>query len=119
MYHSGLNPLKGISRDARKGEKVDIVRGEKRRRLHKAFLRYHDANNWPMLRAALVRMGREDLIGPRADQLIPTWQPKGTGERPEGRRHDLPMRTQHTGLPRVPATRPNGPRARPQPKGRR
>jgi radical SAM superfamily enzyme YgiQ (UPF0313 family) len=32
---------------------VDVVRGEKRRRLHKAFLRYHDPNNWPLLREAL------------------------------------------------------------------
>src|SRR5512139_2208026 len=38
MYHTGLNPLKGVHRDER-GEKVDIVRGERRRRLHKAFLR--------------------------------------------------------------------------------
>ena len=101
MYHSGKNPLKRVGEDT---EEVHIPKGLRVRRLHKAFLRYHDTNNWPMLRAALVRMGREDLIGPRADQLIPTWQPKGTGERPEGRRHDLPMRTQHTGLPRVPAT---------------
>jgi radical SAM superfamily enzyme YgiQ (UPF0313 family) len=33
-------------------ENVDVVRGEKRRRLHKAFLRYHDPNNWPLLREA-------------------------------------------------------------------
>jgi len=44
MYHSGRNPLRRISRDS---ERVDIVKGERRRRLHKAFLRYHDPNNWP------------------------------------------------------------------------
>jgi hypothetical protein len=75
MYHSGLNPLKGISRDARKGERVDIVKGEKRRRLHKAFLRYHDPNNWPLLREALKAMGRADLIGNGQHHLIPTYQP--------------------------------------------
>ncbi len=53
MYHSGKNPLRRIGRAS---ESVDVVRGE-RRRLHKAFLRYHDANNWPLLRDALKAMG--------------------------------------------------------------
>jgi hypothetical protein len=69
------------------------------RRLHKAFLRYHDPHNWPMLRAALKRMGRADLIGSGKHQLVPRFQPKGLGERtPEGRRHgrkERPFRTQH------------------------
>ncbi|MEO8856629.1 MAG: YgiQ family radical SAM protein, partial [Burkholderiaceae bacterium] len=60
MYHSSRNPLRKVTRDS---ETVDIVRGDKRRRLHKAFLRYHDANNWPLLREALKSMGRADLIG--------------------------------------------------------
>lgn len=63
---------------ARYTENVDIVKGEKRRRLHKAFLRYHDPNNWPMLREALKEMGRADLIGNSKQHLIPTYQPKGT-----------------------------------------
>jgi uncharacterized radical SAM protein YgiQ len=79
MYHSGMNTLKGISRDARKGERVDIVKGEKRRRLHKAFLRYHDPNNWPLLREALMSMGRRDLIGNGPNHLIPTYQPATDG----------------------------------------
>ena len=74
MYHTGINTLKGVHRDER-GEKVDVVRGEKRRRLHKAFLRYHDPNNWPLLRDALKAMGRADLIGNGKQHLIPTWQP--------------------------------------------
>ncbi|MFZ9406322.1 MAG: YgiQ family radical SAM protein, partial [Burkholderiaceae bacterium] len=81
MYHSGLNPLKGISRDARKAEKVDIVRGERRRRLHKAFLRYHDPDNWPLLRDALKAMGRADLIGNGKQHLVPRYQPaRGMGD---------------------------------------
>ena len=54
MYHTGSNPLRKITRES---ETVDIVRGEQRRRLHKAFLRYHDANNWPLLREALKTHG--------------------------------------------------------------
>ncbi|MCW5652220.1 YgiQ family radical SAM protein [Hydrogenophaga sp.] len=103
MYHSGLNPLRGIHRDER-GEKVDIVRGEKRRRLHKAFLRYHDPNNWPLLREALKAMGRADLIGNGKHHLIPTFQPLSDGGYQSARRKNSTppkgrMLTQHTGLP--------------------
>jgi uncharacterized radical SAM protein YgiQ len=79
MYHTDLNPLKGISRDPARAEKVDIVRGDKRRRLHKAFLRWHDAANWPLLREALQKMGRADLIGNGKHHLIPSFQPAGSG----------------------------------------
>jgi uncharacterized radical SAM protein YgiQ len=72
MYHTNRNPLRKITRDS---ETVDIVRGDKRRRLHKAFLRYHDANHWPLLRDALKAMGRADLIGNGKHHLIPTFQP--------------------------------------------
>ena len=78
MYHTGLNTLKGIHRDER-AEAVDIVKGDNRRRLHKAYLRYHDPNNWPMLREALKRMGRADLIGNGKQHLIPTFQPLTDG----------------------------------------
>ena len=83
MYHTGKNPLKRVTR---KSEDVIVPKGLKIRRLHKAFLRYHDANNWPMLREALKNMGREDLIGSGKHQLVPRWQPKGTGGEHEGRR---------------------------------
>ncbi len=78
MYHSRINPLKGVHRDGR-GETVEVIKGEKRRRLHKAFLRYHDPNNWPVLRDALKAMGRSDLIGNGKQHLIPHHQPLGTG----------------------------------------
>ncbi len=77
MYHSGVNPLKPVRRGA--SENVPVIKGLKQRRLHKAFLRYHDAENWPILRDALKSMGRADLIGPGKHQLIPSWQPAGTG----------------------------------------
>jgi hypothetical protein len=86
MYHSGMNPLKGLSRDVTRAEKVDIVRGDRRRRLHKAFLRYHDANNWPLLREALSEMGRADLIGNGKHHLIPTYQPTTDGSYQSARR---------------------------------
>ncbi|KAF0192214.1 MAG: Fe-S oxidoreductase [Gammaproteobacteria bacterium] len=103
MYHSGKNPLRKVTRRA---EDVRIPKGLKVRRLHKAFLRYHDAENWPLLRDALKKMGREDLIGNGKRHLIPSWQPAGTGQSPERKRSGKtkPFLTQHTGLPRTPAT---------------
>ena len=77
MYHSGRNPLKPLRREG--GEEVFTAKGLRQRRLHKAFLRYHDAENWPLLREALKTMGRADLIGPGKHHLVPTWQPVGTG----------------------------------------
>ena len=107
MYHTGKNPLRKVGRDS---EGVDIVRGERRRRLHKAFLRYHDANNWPLLREALKAMGRADLIGSGKHQLVPAYQPiTGGGYESARRKNSTPAKpaapgqgrllTQHTGLP--------------------
>lgn len=72
MYYSGKNPLRKVTHDS---EGVEVVRGERRRRLHKAFLRYHDANNWPLLREALKELGRMDLIGNGKQHLVPRFQP--------------------------------------------
>ncbi len=142
MYHTNLNPLKGIHRDER-AERVDIVRGEKRRRLHKAFLRYHDPNNWPLLREALKGMGRADLIGNGKQHLIPTFQPLTDGGYQSARRKNstpgAPVRdaarkptsapsrsaatppkgrllTQHTGLPPRAGTGAAGAARRPKPR---
>jgi len=102
MYHTGKNPLHRLGRDS---ETVYIPKRIKQCRLHKAFLRYHDPNNWPLLREALKTMGRADLIGNGKHHLVPTWQPQGTGAQPEGARtggKNRPFKTRHTGLPTVP-----------------
>ena len=83
MYHTGRDPLKRVTRDS---AQMAVVRGARQRRLHKAFLRYHDPENWPLLRQALKSMGRTDLIGNGKRHLIPSFQPAGTGLSPEGRR---------------------------------
>ena len=99
MYHSSKNPLKRITRSS---EEVVIPKGIKVRRLHKAFLRYHDPENWPVIRDALKRMGRADLIGNGKHHLIPAYQPVATGLRAGGKPVParMPFRTQHTGLPK-------------------
>ena len=78
MYHSERNPLKKVTRTS---PAVQVVRSGRQRRLHKALLRYHDAENWPLLRDALRAMGRADLIGNGKKHLIPSFQPPGTGLR--------------------------------------
>jgi len=88
-------------------DEMPVPKGANQRKLHKAFLRYHDANNWPLLRKALKRMGRSDLIGNGKRHLIPLWQPKGTGEQsgashPNAKKEIKTFRTQHTGLPKNP-----------------
>lgn len=72
MYRSGKNTLRRVAHD---GGDVSVPKGIKVRRLHKAFLRYHDPANWPVLREALRRLGRSDLIGNGKHHLIPAWQP--------------------------------------------
>ncbi len=107
MYHSGKNPLRKVTY---KSEGVTIVKSEEQRRLHKAFLRYHDPKGWPMLREALLRMGRGDLIGSGKHQLIPAHQPATEGYHSARRKNSTPagskkagqggkILTQHNGLP--------------------
>lgn len=72
MYHSGKNPLRKVTPDS---DDVPIPKAAGVRKLHKAFVRYHDPNNWPLLREALKEMGRGDLIGNSKKHLIPEWQP--------------------------------------------
>ncbi len=105
MYHSGKNPLRKVTRTS---EDVLVPKGIKVRRLHKAFLRYHDPDNWPMLREALKRLGRADLIGNGKHHLIPSFQPPPGQLQDKGgqtNKKSMLMKTQHTGLPKTPKWR--------------
>ncbi len=80
MYHSERNPLQRMSY---KTKKMTIPRDINQRRVQKAFLRYHDERNWPMLREELKQMGRADLIGKGPNALIPAEDaPGGRTPRP-------------------------------------
>lgn len=107
MYYSGKNPLRPVKRNS---DEVVSAKSAEQRTLHKAFLRYHDQKNWPLLRQALRAMGRGDLIGHGPDKLIPQ-EPKNLGTTGQpGRR----FATQHTGLPKF-----SGPRQKSGARGRR
>ena len=68
MYYSQRNPLEKVRY---KGEKLSVCKDIDKRRLQKAFLRYHDESNWPILRESLKSLGRADLIGNGPKHLIP------------------------------------------------
>ncbi len=106
MYYTGKNPLKRVKQDS---EDVSVAKTASQRALHKAFLRYHDPNNWPMLRDALKEMGRQDLIGNSKHHLIPAYQPRTDGSYSSARKKNSTpgkkrtkkgtILSQHTGLP--------------------
>ncbi|WP_426089630.1 YgiQ family radical SAM protein [Janthinobacterium sp. PSPC1-1] len=83
MYHTRKNPLRKVTADS---EVVETARSGKIRRTHKAFLRYQDPANWPILREALVNMGRGDLIGNGDKHLIPAWTSSESGGLAAGER---------------------------------
>jgi len=111
MYHTEKDPIHRVNY---KSDKMVIPKGELKRRLHKAFLRYHDPDNWPILREALKNMGKAHLIGYGKKHLIPPTQPanhassktaakQSAGRAKAGRGKIL---TQHTGLPPRAGNRP-------------
>ncbi|BAK77745.1 radical SAM domain protein [Pseudogulbenkiania sp. NH8B] len=102
MWHTRRNPLKRL---ARSSEKVDVVRDGYRRKLHKAFLRYHHPDNWHILYEALINMGRQDLIGYGKHQLIPPTPPKGAEDK--GKRFNV-ARTAHHPTQRFQDAPPRG-----------
>jgi hypothetical protein len=96
MYHTEVNSLRKVTKDS---EDVPSAKGEIHRRLHKAMLRYHDPKNFAQIRDALVKMGREDLIGRGPQHLVP---PETANEKRQkaarGKRGERAL-TKHTGLP--------------------
>ena len=68
IYHTELNSLKNVKHTS---EIVTVPKGGRQRKLHKALLRYHDPAGWPIIREALIEMGKEKLIGGGLNCLIP------------------------------------------------
>ena len=108
MYITEMNPLKPVKKGG--NEYVFSAKTKEQRRLHKAFLRYHDPDNWPMLREALKRLGKANLIGRGKMHLVP---PESGREKDQKRALKkksgsgyMAARTQHTGLPKNPKSKP-------------
>jgi uncharacterized radical SAM protein YgiQ len=88
MYHSGKNPLAKVTEES---EVVETAKSGKTRKLHKAFLRYYDPENWPVLREGLKRMGRGDLIGNGERHLVPPAGSEQEAASQRGERKALPL----------------------------
>jgi uncharacterized radical SAM protein YgiQ len=94
MYYSGKNPLRKVGY---KTDSVETVKDPEQRKLHKAFLRYHDPANWPLLRDALRRLGRAELIGDGPQQLVPATQPESGDYRAPRRKNSAHAHQRRTG----------------------
>ncbi|MCG6201315.1 YgiQ family radical SAM protein [Psychromonas antarctica] len=69
MYHTEKNPLHKISKDS---EEVFTAKGGRQRKIHKAILRYHVPENWPLIRETLKKLGlARKLIGKGENYLVP------------------------------------------------
>ncbi|MFD2166950.1 YgiQ family radical SAM protein [Thalassotalea euphylliae] len=69
LYHTEIDSLRNVKKNS---ETVAVPKGGRQRRLHKAILRYHDPNNWPLIREALTKMGlAKKLIGSKPGCLVP------------------------------------------------
>ena len=117
MYHSRRNPLKKVGADT---EAVETARAGRQRKLHKAFLRWHDPENWPLLREALRAMSRADLIGNGPHCLVPRDQPPGhpTAAAPPQRRHPGERMAAAPGRPGIKQTGKAAPKRAGPRKGR-
>jgi radical SAM superfamily enzyme YgiQ (UPF0313 family) len=69
MYHTGLDP--------RTMEPVYVPRGEREKRLQRALLHFNRPENRALVREALEKAGRQDLIGSGPGCLVQGSRPRG------------------------------------------
>jgi len=60
MYWTGLNPRNRLENG--EFEEVYVARGAHERRLQRALLQFNRRENWPLVKEALEKAGRKDLI---------------------------------------------------------
>jgi hypothetical protein len=77
MYHTGLNPLTM--------EPVFVVKNPHEKALQRALTQYYDPDNYELVKEALLREGRTDLIGFGPECLIRPRKMKERGG--DGRKH--------------------------------
>ncbi len=68
MYYTGLDPFTG--------EEVYTARHLRDRKLQRALLQFFKPENYFEVREALLKAGRQDLIGSGCDALIPANPPR-------------------------------------------
>jgi uncharacterized radical SAM protein YgiQ len=68
MYYTGIDPFTK--------QEVYVARNLRDRKLQRALLQFFKPENYLVVREALIRAGRQDLIGNGCDCLIPAHPPK-------------------------------------------
>ncbi|MDE7340091.1 MAG: YgiQ family radical SAM protein [Lachnospiraceae bacterium] len=82
MYYTGIDP--------RNGKKVYVCRNPHEKMLQRALIQYRNPSNYELVREALIKAGREDLIGFSDKCLI---RPRKVKEQNTGTRQDKEKRT--------------------------
>jgi uncharacterized radical SAM protein YgiQ len=72
FYHTGIDPFTG--------EEVYVAKGLRDRKMQRALMQFFKPENYFMVREALLKAGRGDLIGSGCDCLIPSQPPKAAIE---------------------------------------
>jgi uncharacterized radical SAM protein YgiQ len=72
IYHTGLDPFTG--------QEVYVAKGLRDRKMQRALMQFFKPENYFMVREALLKAGRGDLIGNGCDCLIPAHPPKAAIE---------------------------------------
>lgn len=86
MFYTGFDPTKKIDPSLKP---IFSVTGEIKRRIQKAILRYHDPNNWDLIRTVLKELKLEHLIGNRSECLVPPAERKSHHKVQSTYRQDL------------------------------
>lgn len=82
MYYTGIDP--------RNGKKIYVCRNPHEKMLQRALIQYRNPSNYELVREALIKAGREDLIGFSDKCLI---RPRKVKEQNTGTRSDKEKRT--------------------------
>ena len=69
MYYTGTDP--------RNGEKVYVARSYEEKRMQRALMQFREPENAPLVRKALKRAGRDDLIGYGKNCLVKPFESAG------------------------------------------
>lgn len=77
MYYTGINPLTN--------EKVYVPRDQKEKNMQRALLQFNVPENYKLVKEALIKANREDLIGHGANCLIPPYPPKIKNDKKRGK----------------------------------
>ncbi|MDT8718517.1 YgiQ family radical SAM protein [Clostridium sp. 19966] len=78
MYYTGINPLTG--------EKVYVPKTQEEKEMQRALLQFSNPKNYDLVKKALIKAGRADLIGKGRNCLISDMPPRKSSNKVRGKR---------------------------------